>query len=51
MVRLIRSAEPKLGMFPQAAAFAKRIAAYVKKAYKADIKVFADSKGSNFLDR
>jgi hypothetical protein len=48
MVRLIRSAEAKIGMFPQSVAFAKKIAAYVKKAYKVDIKVYANSKGVLF---
>ena len=48
MVRLIRSAEPKIGMFPQSVAFAKKITAHVKKAYKVDIKVFANSEGVLF---
>jgi hypothetical protein len=48
MVRLIRSMESKIDVFPQSVAFAKEIAAYVKKAYKVDIKVYANSKGVLF---
>lgn len=48
MVRLIRSMEPKIDVFPQSVAFAKEIAAYVKKTYKVDIKAYANSKGVLF---
>ena len=48
MVRLIRSAEPKIGLFPQSVTFAKKITAYVKKTYKVDIKAYANSEGVIF---
>jgi len=48
MVRLIRSMEPNIDVFPQSVAFAKEIAAYVKNTYKVDIKVYANSKGVLF---
>jgi len=40
--------EPKIDVFPQSVAFAKEIAAYVRKTYKVDIKVCANSKGVLF---
>ena len=48
MVRLIRSMEARLGLFPQAVAFAREIAGYVKGKYGVEPKVFADSKGVVF---
>ena len=48
MVRFIRFAEPKIGVFPQGVAFAKKITAYCKKTYKIDIKAYANSKGVIF---
>jgi len=45
MVRLIRSLETRVGLFPQAVAFAKEIAGYVRKQYGLDLKLFTDSKG------
>ena len=48
MLRFIRSAEPKFGVFPQSIAFAKKITAYCRKAYKIDIQAYANSKGVIF---
>jgi len=46
MVRNVKSADPKLGMFPEAAQWAKEIAAYVKDKFQVEIQLFADSLGT-----
>jgi len=46
MVRFMRSAMTVIGRTPEAMAFAKEIAAYVRDNFEVDLKVFMESDGT-----
>jgi len=46
MVRNVKSADPKLGMFPEAAQWAKEITGYIKDKFQLEIQLYADSQGT-----